>query len=160
MLLSIDPGLGATGWVLWKGARPFDHGLVHTSPKMTLEKRCEQICARLNGVTHEHIRSVDECAIEYPVFYPGSATAATGALVKLSVLVGWIGGHLACHMPCRVYYHPVRAWKGNLPKPIIEKLVRQVLGPKITRDFRKDVWDAAGIGLYHLRGVAWWEPKS
>lgn len=155
MILSIDPGLRTTAWVLWSKRLPYRIGMVHTSPKESLPTRCHKICHALRN----DLKPATRIGIEYPRFHPGSAggmmVAGRGDLVKLTFTVGW----LSCHAFCTgiIELVPVMKWKGQLPKRVTQGLVKRVLGEKACKGFKADIWDAAGIGLYMIHGERWWE---
>lgn len=91
----------------------------------------------------------------------GHASASSGDLIKLTLLTGGLMA-VAVDQGIETDLVPITAWKGQLPKDIVERrLIRYVesLGIHeenepdwysefITGSFRDHVYDAFGIGLY------------
>jgi hypothetical protein len=96
-------------------------------------------------------------AIETPMFMPGTRQGAMvalrGDLVKLAMLTGLLMGYL--RDPCILV--PVNQWKGQLPKKVVERRVKDVITAKLAKrmELRSHMWDAVGIGLYALYGKEW-----
>jgi hypothetical protein len=78
----------------------------------------------------------------------GSFAWKTGDLQKLVLLVGFL---VADNWGAVTLVNP-REWKGQLPKAVVEERIRKRLGTKACAGFKKDIWDAVGIGLWALTG--------
>lgn len=164
----LDPGTQATGVAIWKtedfirgnskapAPPPFNTRL-WTAPaaRPWFSRACEmseQLRSYLDGVLALHDR-VEEVACELPMFFndaDGAQVATTGALVKLTLLVGMFAEVAESrHIP--FFPIAVRDWKGQTPKPIVNRRIRKLLGDEACKHFRADIWDAVGIGLW-MRG--------
>ncbi len=89
--------------------------------------------------------------IEEPLFIStagGRAVAGRGDLVKLTLLAGSYWGAINS-LRMETTFVPVRDWKGQLPKKVVEERIRLLLGKKF-RDLTllDHEWDAIGIGLW------------
>lgn len=104
---------------------------------------------------------VSAVVIEKMQVYDHSPPAQANACILLSLMAGRVTGLFASTVRCyHNYEYLPKEWKGQVPKEIHhrrieEKLtdqeVRRIQFPKNKRG-KLDVWDAIGIGLYHLRG--------
>lgn len=160
--LAIDPGTLSMGISFWslptketKEIIPIELFLgsnLHTcSSEMEWLERSERMSTMLSKVLIEDA-SIKHVVVEYPQVFnsaEGRMIASKGDVVKLSVLVGFLLG--ACHNYRRFFeVVPVVKWKGQLPKKIVNKRVEQTLGLQKCSDFRKDEWDAVGLGIWWL----------
>lgn len=153
-LLSIDPGIGSTGWAFWSRDNrlvPSAVGLIQTKVRGEWWERAVaqafELCQAIP--THKDL----EVVCEFPIFWSGTAggvaAAETGSLLKLCYMVGVLGD--AINRTCvRTSFAPiaVRDWKGQLPKHVVMTRIMGILGPQNCQDFKQDIWDAVGIGLY------------
>jgi hypothetical protein len=99
-------------------------------------------------------RQTIEIASEFPEIFgaDGGSMAAgvKGTWMKLAFMVGCIAMAGAVRgIPFRPV--PVRQWKGQMPKDMVERRIRRVLGDTACAPFKRDIWDAVGIGLF-LKG--------
>lgn len=92
-----------------------------------------------------------EVACEYPEFFAnqrGFHTAAGGDLVAMSYCVGRVAGFSQHCLGSKFTPVPVTKWKGQLPKHVVAKRIRERLDvSKLTTKMSHD-WDACGIGLF------------
>jgi len=148
--LAIDPGLSGTGWVVMirnRAGKITVLGCEVINPKgKTIEEKTKHIVGELAAQVEKYL--VDEIYVEFPAFFGsfgGQTTAKSGALVKLSGLVGAIMFALEAK-PVKV-----NDWKGQLPKDIVIKRIKRVL-PNVETKFKvkSHGWDAIGIGLHTL----------
>ena len=149
-MVSIDPGLGGTGWASWAGS-------------MLLG--CESIegCERAGGAVsrltfmelaiRRRIVLIDAPAkvvIEMPTMMGstsrGMAAMHTGELLWLSVLVGSIRSEAMAHK-CEVQLVTPTAWKGQLSKAMVSRRIAKIL-PQNAKQIVGHAWDAVGIGLW------------
>ena len=81
--------------------------------------------------------------------------ARSGSLVKLSVFSGVLAGMLASITRHTPLFVPVRDWKGQLKKEMVNRRVMERIGARTCVKFnvRKDMYDAIGIGLF-VSGVS------
>jgi Holliday junction resolvasome RuvABC endonuclease subunit len=152
-VLAIDPGYGGTGWALFHDEKWHSCGII-TAPKTVgdpdLNGRAHYITAQLHVICKRN--AVGRVLIEMPAFFQssgGQLAAGSGALVKLTFLVGYINAVLRRRRPQLV---PVSQWKGNLPKHVVERRVKRILGEgTVERNKIKDhAMDAVGIGLWYF----------
>lgn len=150
MRLSIDPGIGGTGWALWDedswhlAEPPTQTGIFTGRSSQSWEQKIAYIVFGLRGVVPLNL---SHTYIEYPAYFgtaSGDMVARRGDLVKLSYCVGFIAGS----MPGTVTLIPVNKWKGQLPKDIVARRIQKILGANACREFKSHVWDAVGVGLY------------
>jgi len=156
-ILSIDPGSSGTGIALWDYNRwkkdLLPEKVANLYPNRRLDWQGQ--AAELAGVVRTIMQyaMVKEMHIEYPGFFGGTAggnaSAETGSLVKLSILVGMF---LECGYSegLVVHTYPVNEWKGQMPKAVVEQRIIKRVG--------EDGWnkvgakshsiDAWGIGLF------------
>ncbi len=86
-----------------------------------------------------------------PIFFGSSAlgvaAAGSSSLLKLCYLVGALGFAFTSEGST---FEPieVRAWKGQLPKEVVKKRLQYYLGEEVCKNYKADIWDAVGLGLY------------
>jgi len=165
-MLSIDPGTQSMGWAFWDtgsrdlACRPPDAtGLIipWRDPHNTdwWDRAVEQANGLLYKIPIPAKRLDVYC--EMPVFFAGTvggmAAAGTGSLQKLCFQVGCVAQAVR-GLSCFRHFYPVlvNEWKGQLPKEVVIQRIKKLLGEKACKDYRKDMWDAVGIGLW-ARGV-------
>ncbi len=170
--MSIDPGLGGTGYAVWSVTKfdelvpPIDSGaIMPTSCWKDWDwiRRMDAMSDLLSLKCQEH--RVEEAWMELPAFMEGGsgvgmAAARKGDLVKLVALFGSIAGR--CFQTTRSPYcfnaltaklNPVGVaeWKGQLPKDVcnerVLKRMKKFPGWKPTTKTTHEL-DAVGIGLW------------
>jgi Holliday junction resolvasome RuvABC endonuclease subunit len=162
--LSIDPGLGGTGYAIWETGTPSRHykkALLY-SGQVSCSIGDDSVVARASDIARELVYqivqniSVDETVsrayVEEPA-YMGGPTARRGDLVKLTLTAGIIVETVREKFKCPINMVRVIDWKGNAPKEIIAKRVCHLMGwsvDSVKKDNHK--LDAVGIGL-HCLGV-------
>lgn len=142
-ILTIDPGISGTGWAVFSKqfVTPIAHGIIYPKEK-EISKKFNYIVSYLQLIVKK--MGVRQVYIEFPSYFQsagGRVTAASGALVKLSNLVGAIMFALEAK-PIKV-----AQWKGQLPKEVVIKRIKKIL-PNCKA--KSHDWDAIGIGLYVL----------
>ena len=160
--LSIDPGF-AFGWALWSDLGELQKvGVVPVpahlkKPNVDWTRRYEWTQDRFFEICNEDLVDdrIWQVVIELPQFFntaQGQAVAGKGDLGKLMLVVGAMaaiahGGSLGLF----VRFAPVIQWKGQLPKSVVEKRIRKILGASFCEEMciKKHGWDAVGIGLWH-----------
>lgn len=85
---------------------------------------------------------------EQPYFIPGVAGNARQDITKLTTTAGWIAGNLSAR-GVTVLPIEVLDWKGQTPKPIMQRRIKARL-PTHTWTKSGHDCDAAGVGLYIL----------
>lgn len=160
--ISIDPGLGGTGYAVWSRERaskledPIESGSIPAPADGALEVRMAWICAAIRHVCSKN--SVVELVIEQPQFMEGGkglVAARDGDLVVLSMLTGALCGSLwRCENGRDVaasygtHLVPVNVWKGNMSKEMTEERVRKKLPAYCRTTKTTHESDAIGLGLY------------
>lgn len=146
--LTIDPGLGGTGWALWSGRRthPIDYGTVHPVKSDDLGIRIQSVCLKLWKI--HTLGNIEQVFVEMPAFFQsasGTMVARRGDLVKLTLMAGAIIGHFSSlGVPGTLI--EVAKWKGQLPKDVVRRRIERRIG-KIEGSGTHAA-DAIGIGLY------------
>lgn len=146
--MSIDPGLNGTGWAIFNGKKLEDQGVLTFRDNLPWEERAQMYGASIRSL---HISyGVNQIFCEYPAFFDsagGTMVAKKGDLLKLTYVVGLFGG-----MVCPTPFHliPVHVWKGQLPKEVVNKRIKAILGEKKCVNIKTHAWDAVGIGLHIL----------
>ncbi len=139
-VLTIDPGIAGTGWAYWEKEELISTGIIKPSSHMPWESKSKFVMVKLKDIMAE--KKPHAVYVELPESFGGArgmATSGGGSLVKLTLLVGAIM-HEFMAIPVGI-----RAWKGQLPKHIVEKRVKELLpNCKAT----SHAMDAVGIGLY------------
>jgi Holliday junction resolvasome RuvABC endonuclease subunit len=148
MYLTIDPGLAGTGWAVWDISWKLKcWGVIYESRELTGAEwhlRALDIANRVEILAMQH--KIKIAYIEQPAFFQsagGQTTARSGALIKLTTLVGMIMSKLKTITPVAV-----NKWKGQLPKNIVIERIQALL-PDVKA--HTHAWDAIGLGLY-LKG--------
>jgi len=153
--ISIDPGLGGTGWSVFDrdvGKVPIEVGIInrrkgHWSHRaFMIAYGIVEICEALE---------VRDLYCEYPAFWDtvaGTMVAKRGDLLKLTFLVGVICAIPFASVKCLKNFElvPVIKWKGQLKKNVVIARILAKLGKEACKRFRLHIWDAVGIGLYKL----------
>lgn len=157
-IIAIDPGIGSTGWAYWEaraGRVPTAVGLVREGSDGEWQDRAFYQARRLMNELPN--RNDVDFYCEMPIFFAGTtggiASVGTGSLQKLCFYIGCVRA-LTAFFYKYSDFHPVlvRDWKGQLPKKIVNKRIVQLLGAANCEDFKVDIWDAVGIGLW-AKGV-------
>jgi hypothetical protein len=164
--MTVDPGLGGTGWAIWKRdnfhdlCEPVCSGSIDDPTRMyptaepfTWWERSSIICDTLQGLAQRYVSFV--IYVEQPMFMEtsgkGLSAARDGDLVTLSALFGMIAGR-ACNGNSRMFC-PVQipTWKGSMSKDVTKVRVMDKLPRwKPTTNTTHEI-DAVGIGL-HVKG--------
>lgn len=169
--MTVDPGLGGTGWALWSGAEPktvigrvqypLSSGAITTDlPHDSWIRRVDDIAYQLMRVMYFH-NPVKRLYVEQPEFFEGGkgmTAARRGDLVKLVTTFGAILGRCAqfSQSPfdldghtCNFIPVEIIKWKGNLDKAVCnERVAKRLPDFKPKRIVSTHEWDAIGIGLY------------
>lgn len=151
--MMVDPGFNGTGWAFFNGT-PFP-----TTGRFALKRdKVSDIVQRINKMADEFsvlvkiarddwdVKKITIEGTDYrPGSFKGSVAASSGAVVKLSYLVGSYISVCRFHdVPCTVI--EASEWKGNLPK--------EVVGPRIerlnNRIYKEHEEEAVGMGFGKL----------
>ena len=157
-LLSIDPGLGGTGYVFWFAGRPLKAGNIYPAKpaqrKDDLESgeellnRANEIYNRLMDIVGVQLHPLT-VVIEFPEYQEGlrgRTARSTGSIDKLAFLIGVLAGSFGNDY--RVIMPRVRDWKGQLPKEVVTRRMLKHYGLDlcVKLNVRAHAWDALGIG--------------
>jgi hypothetical protein len=168
-LLAVDPGLRGCGCALFVATSVKLHSadLVWAGYVGTLLRSDSLLSARWKDLAELVARTggsqVFELAIELPQVYDRSKSKGDpNDLIALAGLVGTIVGRLG--VDDTTVYLP-RAWKGQVPKPENTKqpyIIAERCKKRLSKDellkvnlpgnvkLQWDVWDAIGLGLFHV----------
>ncbi len=130
-MISIDPGVHACGWAEWSASL--------------------LICA---GLGTPNLLGHATVVVERPQVDGRTRKIKLQDVLDLSYAAGAAGGAGA------VKVFP-RDWKGNVPKKVMARRIDRSLDPAerrvlaaclvdVPKDLQHNVWDAVGIGLWHL----------
>lgn len=161
-MLSIDPGLTGTGYVVWQWwagsvtpAVPIAAGVL-TAPAghHSLGVRARVLADRLRVLQGNVEPWTVVC--EFPEYQESSGRSMgwrTGDLQRLTFLIGVIAGRTEGTF-IEVTPH---VWKGQLPKSVVQQRVINQLGSDVCEmlNLKTHAWDAAGIGLWAIQGGVW-----
>ena len=151
--MSVDPGLDF-GWALWHDGKLDEWG-VRTKKFSDWEDHLDFCMRQYTDLLDNLVLAGcdNEVVCEKPSFFGGSGgmvTAQSGALVKLTIVVGAFAG-IAHTYGVPFHFMEVNAWKGQMSKPMTEQRIRKALGPRVN-SVKSHAWDAIGIGYVHSGG--------
>lgn len=157
MILSIDPGLHGCGWARWeRSGRLESAGYVAANEITGRAPATWRFMARLLWLRVGGSDGLGAVVLELPQVY--TRTRAKGDPNDLIQLAGVVGA-VAAQVPPNVAIYAYRPaeWKGQVPKSVIELRVKKRLGDALkvvewpsAKYLHHNVWDAIGLGLYHL----------
>lgn len=142
-IMTIDPGIAGTGWAIFDNDT-LEYSGVLTPPKaLDWQHKMNWLIISLKLIATKKLPGKKiKIYVEMPAMFgsaKGQVTASSGALVKLTLLVGQIMREFSAEVL------PVNEWKGQLSKQIVEKRVKDFL-PGCTA--KSHAIDAIGMGLY------------
>lgn len=156
-LVTIDPGLGGTGWALWTSrAMPDAVGVVRDVTKdESLANRCAELSGKLLVALEHENRLVHRpdtyVFLEMPQHMANvkGIAAQAGSVYKLTFLVGYLAARFC---KCQVVVVTPGEWKGQLPKDVVQRRVTRILGWDTVEDLniQSHAWDAVGLGLWAM----------
>jgi hypothetical protein len=155
-LLTIDPGLRGTGFVVWtRAGTPVRAGVLTPPRTYEFQARALWLAFEVQRIVAPTKRDLVIC--EFPEYQASAARAMgwqTGDLQKLTFLTGVFAGILYPGV-----FIPVTPskWKGQLPKSVVEARVTKRLGRDTIRrlGIHTHAFDAAGIGLWAIDEGVW-----
>lgn len=149
-ILAVDPGLHACGAAVFR-----DGGeLIWCGwPRGQKEGSGPLAWARMSRavVVDTGLYSPSCLVLEVPQVY--GRGAQKGDPNDLIQLAGVLGAICAEYSYCDMVSYAPREWKGQVPKPIMQKRIEMKLRPEERRLLdgqNHNVWDAVGIGLKYL----------
>ena len=160
-LLSVDPGLSATGWALWHDGSLVCCGLVRAFGGTDAE-RSAVVGAGLILRTAALECGAARTLVELPQIYRAvKAKGDPNDVVRVAALVGWIEASFPRAVHERASPHD---WKGTIPKArrlrdyVVHERNAKALGLCYLRWFETcpeslahNVADAVGLGLWWLK---------
>ena len=163
-ILTIDPSVHSAGFAIW-GFASLESALKKLEgkhriprPKKTylLRSNCkekdwlldaEKVLGQFEEILDRF--EVSEAYCELPTYMAGAHGAtASGSLQKLCHVAGMFS--MAClKRKIKFEYVSICDWKGTMGKKLVERRITKLYGVGIL-PYKKDEWDAIGIGLYKL----------
>lgn len=154
MILCLDPGTKAAGIAIFE-----DDGRLHTAWLAEGEQWHETADSVLTTMHDLKINasSINTVVLERMQVYQ-DMPIPPAVLITLSLMAGRVTGRFAQWAGKPVEYEP-KTWKKQVPKPIKLKRIQNSLQETEKKRIKlpkraalaHNVWDAVGIGLYHLR---------
>ena len=158
MLISVDPGKKHAAAAVWSSGGLL-RGAVYVTGKGAVNTG-DSLVEGLESYFPDNY--VLEIAIEcMQVYTPGKSKGDPNDLIQVAIMVGAFCGFIGAHSPPTIY--PPADWKGQAPKGVMQERILEVLsieerenlGKGLTGHSTKDhnIYDAVGIGLFHLRRI-------
>ena len=154
----IDPSIRSMGVAYWYGddfinkQSPCSVHLIETKDlKLNWQERCRMQVVELEKKLRFDYTSRIYC--EAPIFmegFRGITAARSGAIMKLIYLVGMIDQMVMTKFNTGLSLIPISKWKGQLPKSVVRDRIIRLLGKTACREYKKDIWDAVGMGLWKM----------
>ena len=153
MIVSVDPGI-EMGWAAWEdgnfkcsaGGPPDYAGVLIPCVSWNWRARVHWLRVEFRKLLKD--LRCDSIHCEQPEFFDstvGHTAARRGDLVKLILVTGILVGQVSSFK-----LYPVREWKGQLPKSVVNRRIEEIVGHKDRAgiNFKSHAWDAVGVGLY------------
>lgn len=152
--VSIDPGLRACGIAFWdKEGTLVKAFLAKGDDKLVDARAWAAMVQGLGYGTFAELTTKFDLVIEFPQVYPGYRENDNNDLLQLAAVVGAVSSY--AHQDVTVY-RP-RQWKRQVPKKVMVERIQGRLSEEETKlvsqhapSLMHNVWDAIGIGLYHV----------
>lgn len=157
-VLTIDPGLGGTGWASWEASsweklcKPVASGAIEVAScdlKRDWWWRMDWLCDQMMGVVFQE--KTNAYFIEQPQYMPGGVgitAAERGDLIKLAMLAGGICSRISYNHASTPWFPvPVSEWKGQLAKDICADRASRKLNMSFKGKTTHEA-DAIALGLY------------
>lgn len=152
--LFIDPGINGTGLAFFRSLPPTDAKTVEgvgwtviTSKEKHWDTAAYDIAAHVEFAVQEQEAWPEHVVIEFPGLWSASAlsmaSASSGDLFKLAFLTGVLATLMREIARAPVILISPQAWKGQLPKSIVQERVEKLLGEEVPNHAA----DAVGMGL-------------
>lgn len=161
--MTVDPGLGGTGWAAWtptiqQNRMPIKSGSISAlSLQEEWQDRARCIAQELQRMVEMY--QVRKIFLELPRYMEGGVgitAARRGDLIKLAITTGIIIGY-CCRSrspyavdQCAIAFIEIPDWKGNLEKKMCNDRCRKIMDQYdfISATDTSHEWDAIGMGLY------------
>jgi hypothetical protein len=153
MILTIDPGSKKAGVALFE-----DNGYLMTAWLAEGKDWRETADAVISKLPVNAVR-VTAVAIEKMQIYDSTPLAHANDCITLSLMAGRVTGLFSGWVGDNTFAYLPHQWKGQTPKKIMIERIKSKLTAEETKRVQlpktkrghSDIWDAVGIGLYHLR---------
>lgn len=154
MIISIDPGINGCGMACFVGGGLAKAHYVKTIAEDKHAPIAVRAFAMAKAVFPTSISPGDDTLVlEYPQIYRGRRANNPNDLLTLALVDGMIAGLFGktpvCYLP--------HAWKGSVNPDVCVERVKVSLSasetPRVVpcaKSLQHNVWDAIGIGLFHL----------
>ncbi len=153
--MTVDPGLGGTGWAVWDGDKfadlvpPIASGVVARHGEGPWWWRAAYMSEEVLQLCWKHHVAIGY--MEEPEFmqsFVGGIAARKGDLVKLTATFGMIAGcafnnHIRPIVPV-----PIPMWKGNMKDDLVTRRIVKHLPDYNPSSKTSHETDAIGIGLF------------
>ena len=157
--LFIDPSIRSMGVAYWNEVdwryecSPTITTLIKTVGHGKWDIRAWKACNKLFDFLRENDLTPDKIYCELPTttfsVFSGSTAIANDSITKLATLFGMLSSS-ARSEGMKFVPVPIALWKGQLPKNVVIQRVKSFLGEKDCKNFKADIWDAVGMGLYWM----------
>lgn len=153
VLICLDPGVKAAGVAIYEDNELSRAFLASGSGWQDTAQTAWELI--LDGYPFGLRGLNPELAIEIPQVYEKRKTDPND-LISLALMAGAFAGRAV-----EVTTYLPRIWKGQVPKHIMTRRIKKKLSPEemtrvelpSARSLQHNVWDAVGIGQYHLRAA-------
>lgn len=152
MIVSVDPGVRDAGVAVWRSEGVlFEASLVRSDSWLSVARKIRD---SLGGI------DVEELVIERPQVYVASRSKGDpNDLITLALMAGATVADVTNGRDISVVEYRPAQWKGQVPKHVMtQRTIRSLSDDErdrvqpCPRSLAHNVWDAIGLGLYHLRG--------
>ena len=149
MIISLDPGVKKAGVAVFHDKKLTEAWLAHGKNWQDTAQ---------NVKSHFIACYSAELVMEKPQVYVQSKLKGDpDDLIGLALMAGCVAGMLSAGVKSVYLYFP-RQWKGQVPKNIMTARTKEKLSDEErsrvdlpAKYLQHNVWDAVGIGLYHLK---------
>lgn len=161
LLVSIDPGYKDCGVAIFRGGE-LDH-CHHVVCKTTGMVEAIQFTETARCVVDYVMNAIDCSTFDLIIEYPQQYARSPAPRESVQRLVGVVGSLVSQFqsktggLGLRVTTYKPREWKGQVPKDVMFRRITSKLSgdeidriPPLSKTRLSHVYDAVGIGLYHL----------
>lgn len=154
VLVSIDPGITGLGFAVWSGGELTNAGVLTPRKEDDWLERAYRLANDLEAGIFCPLLNPAICVCEFQELRSDAVSLAAGHkqdLAKLTFVTGSIA-YAARRSGVRFELVNPSEWKGSLPKAVVERRIRQILGEATIKRVnpKSHAWDAIGIGLWRL----------
>lgn len=157
-IVSIDPGTEALGWAVWRHGRLWRAGVSRSVERERSPEAYARYHAAAIGLALDPDSPPEAVALESMEWRHGDVRSQPRDLLAVQTVGCLVAGRLGGF----VHLYPPSRWKGTIPKDIHHERIKNALDANeravldqalagVRASNRKEVLDAVGLGLYHLR---------